>query len=229
MSATRAPWDFHPALTPERLRVCARLLTQARRDAVMLAREELGDDNWSIGCRAFAFGRERLRRAAEGRVHPWLRILDGSHHFVFLIEEVPVRFYRGAADDAPERTLKRQEGEAMQLRLALGRDEAEGLVFRLAVETAPDGTAARVVFLALRGDEGEAECFWPVPAGDTRPAAARPADQLSLLAEETAPVPRPRRKRRAVVTPPGDSSPAAARRGGARRASRGPAASPTPR
>ena len=42
-AAARLPWDFHPALQPERLRLCARLLVSARRDALALAREELGD------------------------------------------------------------------------------------------------------------------------------------------------------------------------------------------
>jgi hypothetical protein len=125
-ASSRLPWDFHPALRPERLRLCARLLVSARRDAVRLAREELGDDAWSVGCRAFAFGKHRLQRVAESREHGWLRVLDGSHHFVFLIEDVPVRFFRGAADDAPERTLKRQEVEAQQLSLALGAEQAEG-------------------------------------------------------------------------------------------------------
>jgi hypothetical protein len=46
------PWEFHPALTEERLRFCARLLANARRDAVALAAYEMGDDNWSVGCRA---------------------------------------------------------------------------------------------------------------------------------------------------------------------------------
>jgi hypothetical protein len=159
----RLPWEFHPALQADRLRLCARLLVHARRDAVRLAREELGDDAWSVGCRAFAFGRRRLARVAVSGEHPWLRILDGSHHFVFLIDAVPVRFYRGTADDAPERTLKRQHLEAEQLGLALGEGAAADLMFRLAVETGPDGVAVRVVFLALRGEEGEVECFWPVP------------------------------------------------------------------
>src|SRR3954452_3408558 len=30
----RLPWDFHPALTEDRLRLCARLLANARRDAL---------------------------------------------------------------------------------------------------------------------------------------------------------------------------------------------------
>jgi hypothetical protein len=122
---SRLPWDFHPALRPERLRLCARLLVGARRDALALACEELGDDNWSVGCRAFSFGKRRLQRVSDSREHPWLRVLDGSHQFVFLIEDVPVRFFQGAADDAPERTLRRQEIEAQQMDLALGEDAAE--------------------------------------------------------------------------------------------------------
>ncbi len=179
----RLPWDYHPALRPERLRLCARLLANARRDALALAREELGDDTWSVGCRAYAFGRARLRRVAEAGAHAWLQVLDGSHHFVFLIEDVPVRFYRGPANDPTARTLRRQEGEAQQLGLALGEAEADGLVFRLAVEAEAGGAVSRVVFLALRGEEGAAECAWEVPLDS--PVAARPeAVQLWLMADE---------------------------------------------
>ena len=81
----RLPWDFHPALTEERLRICARLLANARRDALAMASYELGDDPWSVGCRAFAFGRHRLKRAAASGDHPWLEVLDDSAHFVFVI------------------------------------------------------------------------------------------------------------------------------------------------
>src|SRR4051812_16951305 len=135
----RLPWDFHPTLTKERLRLCARLLANARRDALALAAYEMGDDSWSVGCRAYAFGRHRLLRVADSGSHNWLRVLDDSHHFVFLIEDVPVRFYRGPADDPTVRTLRRQEVEARQLGLALGDDVADGLVFRLAVETTATG------------------------------------------------------------------------------------------
>ncbi len=69
-SSSQEPWDFHPALTEERLRFCARLLANARRDAVALAAYEMGDDSWSVGCRAYAFGKQRLKRAASARVQP---------------------------------------------------------------------------------------------------------------------------------------------------------------
>ena len=110
----RLPWEFHPTLTEERLRICARLLADARRDAVALAAYEMGDDNWSVGCRAYAFGKQRLKRVAESGAHAWLRMMDDSHHFVFLIEQAPIRFYRGLAEDPTMRTLRRHEAETQR-------------------------------------------------------------------------------------------------------------------
>lgn len=206
----KRPWELHPALTEERLRTCARLLANARRDALAMASYEMGDDPWSIGCRAYAFSRHRLKRTAEAGHHPWLRILDESHLFVFLIEEVPVRFYRGSAEEPTERTLRRQEVESQQLCLALGAgaDEEDGLLFRFAVETGEGGQVSRVVFLALRGEE-RTECFWPVPL-EVAPAVAPDGTpvQLRLIADDgyagpvvpragnaapAMPLPRPRR------------------------------------
>ena len=183
----RLPWDLHPALSEERLRLCARMLANARRDALAMASYALGDDAWSVGCRAFAFARHRLERAAASGEYPWLEVLDSSAHFVFLIGGngggVPVRFYRGPADEPTGRTLRRQEIEAEQLSLALGEAAADGLVFRFAVETGEAGRVERVVFLALRGEE-RVECVWPVPL--ELPAAAQPggAEQLRLIADD---------------------------------------------
>ena len=161
----RLPWDLHPALTEERLSACARLLARGRTDALAMADPWAGDDAWSIGCRAYSFSRNRLRQAAEGGRYPWLGVLNETHHFVFMIEGVPVRFFRGDAEEPTKRTLRQQETEAQQLALALGdAGGAEGLMFRLAVETGEDGGVTRVVFLALRGEGiGAVECFWPVP------------------------------------------------------------------
>ena len=170
----RLPWELHPALTEERLSACARLLARGRTDAVAMADPWAGDDAWSIGCRAYSFSRNRLRQAAEGGRYPWLGVLDATHHFVFLIDGVPVRFFRGDAEEPTKRTLRQQEGEAHQLALALGdTDSAGGLMFRLAVETGEGGEVRRVVFLALRGEEGRAECFWPVPLAEDSTVAPR--------------------------------------------------------
>ncbi len=155
------PWEFHPALTEERLRFCARLLANARRDTVALAAYEMGDDTRSVGCRANEFGKQRLKRAADSRNHPWLRVMDDSHHFIFLIDQVPVGFYRGPADDPTARTLRRQKAEADQLGLALGVDAAEGLVFRLAIETGSTGGVEWVVLLACGVRPGTPNALGP--------------------------------------------------------------------
>jgi hypothetical protein len=181
---TRPPWELHRALSEDRLRLCARVLANARRDALALASHELGDDPWSVGCRAYAFGRHRLRRAAESGAHNWLGVLDDSTHFVFLIEDVPVRFYRGPADEPTERALRRHEQEAHQLSLALGDAAAAGLVFRFAVETGEGGRVERVVFLALRGEEGQAECVWPVPLDAAAVGQEGAGIQLRLLPDD---------------------------------------------
>jgi hypothetical protein len=186
----RLPWELHPALTEDRLRVCARLLANARRDALAMASYELGDDPWSVGCRAYAFGKHRLARAATSGQHNWLGVLDESNAFVFLIEDVPVRFYRGLAEEPTARALRRHAQEAEQLSLALG-DAAEGLVFRLAVETGEGGRVERVVFLALRGEEGEATCVWPVPLEMPAEVGSMPAVQLRLLPDDGYAGPRP--------------------------------------
>ena len=215
---SRKPWDFHPALTEERLRICARMLANARRDALAMASYELGDDPWSVGCRAFAFGRHRLKRAASSGDYPWLEVLDDSAHFVFVIggngNGVPVRFYRGAAEEPTERTLRQQEVEVQQLSLALGEEAAEGLAFRLAVETGEGGRVERVVFLALRGEE-RVECFWPVPLELPAAEATGTAVQLRLIADDgyagpgdgeaaarSAPLPAARPRRRAPGASP---------------------------
>ena len=202
MSETSArrtlPWDIHPALTEDRLRLCARLLAHARRDAVRLASFEMGDNAWSVGCRAYAFGQQRIRRTAGQRTYNWLSVLDESNSFVFLIQDVPVRFFRGSADEPTARALRRQQNEADQLTLALGRDEAHGLAFRLALEADAAGRVERVVFLALRGEEGRVECFWPVPLDEEAVPDARPdASQLFLLTEDGVPPAEPEQKRRA--------------------------------
>lgn len=173
----------------------ARLLVRGREEALARADYWAGDDAWSIGCRAYSFSRHQVRRAAEAGRFPWLKVLDDTHHFVFLIDGVPVRFYRGEAEEPTKRTLRQQQEEAEQLSLALGGTaDTDGLMFRFAVETGEGGAVSRVVFLALRGEEGQTECFWPVPLAE-EPAAedqsrcpplnSVPALQLPLIPSST--------------------------------------------
>ena len=79
--------------------------------------------------------------------------------------------------------MRRQAIEAEQLTLALRKKQAEGLVFRMALEAEASSDVQRVVFLALRGEEGQVECLWPVPLSDPQEQAPVPL-QLMLLGED---------------------------------------------
>ena len=112
-----------------------------------------------------------------------MTLIDETLGFTFAIDGIPVRFYRGQADDPTPRTLRRQTIEAEQLSMKLGQEQAEGLVFRFALEATADGNVDRVVFLALRGEEGRVECLWPVPLEKQAEASPEPR-QLQLLGED---------------------------------------------
>ena len=56
-------------------------------------------------------------------------------------------------------------------------------MFRLAIETGVTGNVERVVFLALRGEEGHAECAWPVPL-DVPVEQGKPGVQLRLIEDD---------------------------------------------
>ncbi len=73
--------------------------------------------------------------------------------------------------------------EAEQLTLALRRERAEGLVFRMALEAEASSDVQRVVFLALRGEEGQVECLSSVPLNDPQEQSVVPM-QLMLLGED---------------------------------------------
>lgn len=78
----------------------------------------------------------------------------------FLVDGVPLRFFQGDDEDSSKRTLRQQGIEAQQLALALGATKrSEDLMFCPAVKTREGGEVTRVVFLAVRGEEGTMKYF----------------------------------------------------------------------
>ncbi len=108
-ASRRLPRDIHPALSEDRLRTCARLLAHARHDAIRMANYEMDDTTWSVGCRAYAFGQQQMRRVAEHSTYNWLSVLDQSNHFVFLVQDVPACFFHCPADEPTARTCGRKQ------------------------------------------------------------------------------------------------------------------------
>jgi hypothetical protein len=158
------PWEFHRDLTEDRLIAVGRLIVDGRQLAVDLHDGDIGDDGWTLGCRASQFGRFRILAAVDGEVFPWLRVIDRSRRLIFTIGEVPVRIYRGEADEPTDRTLHQSLNELKQLGFSFDeRDEGRDLAYRFAVETDIDGSALAVKFVGLRGET--AVLNWDVPLG----------------------------------------------------------------
>lgn len=156
------PWLIHPDLTEERLVAVARLIAKGRNDALDRYEPEIGDNGWTLGTRAFQFGRHQILMGAESGEYPWLQIVDGSLRLIFQIGEVPVRFYKGIADEPTDRTLRQSFPELRQLSFIFPHDaDASDFLFRFAVETGLDGEITSIKFVALR--EEEPVHVWDVP------------------------------------------------------------------
>lgn len=155
------PWDFHGHLTHDALVAVAGLIAQGRSDALIRHNEEIGDDGWTLGCSAFQFARFQINKAAGGSGFEWLAIIDPTKQFIFQIGDVPVRFYKGDADQPSDRTLRQTFSELNQLAFTFGDEEGAGLAYRFAVETDFDGAITSIKFVGLRG---ESRVFvWEVP------------------------------------------------------------------
>lgn len=176
------PWEVHPDLTRERLIEIGQLIMKGRNDAVMWQNEEIGDDNWILGCRAFQATRHQIIAAAESGDRSWLKIVDSSKHLIFKIGDVPIRFYRGSAEEPTSRTSRQTFPELAQLALVFP-DERRDLAYRLAIETDFDGSVSVIKFVGLLGDS--LRLSWTVPL--EKPTAslfpvAPPAEGVELAA-----------------------------------------------
>jgi len=174
------PWDYHSDLTAERLTIVAQLIADGRQMAVELFDEEAGDNGWTLGCRAFQFGRARIIRAADSGEYPWLDIIDRTLQLIFKIGDVPVRIYRGEADEPTDRTLRQSLNELKQLNLLFDeQDEGRALAYRFAIETDIDSSVLAVKFVGLCGKA--AVLNWDVPLD----LAASPGGTVGRAATES--------------------------------------------
>lgn len=156
------PWEYHSDLTEERLETVAAMLVDGRHAALERYDEEAGDNGWTHGCRAFQFCRHRVLQAIDGGEFVWLTAIDRTLQLIFKIGDVPVRIYKGDAEEPTDRTLRQSFGELRQLEILFPEhDEGRDLAYRFAVETDVDGSVLAVKFVGLRGES--AVLIWDVP------------------------------------------------------------------
>jgi hypothetical protein len=165
---SRQPWDVHPALQAERFAIIGRLFDETRSTALQNQQVEVGDDNWVLGCKFFVRCRAAIKKLAESGLHPWLKIVTSGQfeHFVFSIDGVPIRFYKGDAEHPTDRALKRSYTEVRAQQMAFsgpGFAQAQSELFwRMAVEIGHSNLVEAVTVLQTN-DAGEVMLYWPVP------------------------------------------------------------------
>lgn len=181
------PWDYHGDLTAERLMIVAKLIADGRQTAIELFDEVAGDNGWTLGCRAFQFGRARILRAADSGEYHWLDVIDRTLQLIFKIGEIPVRIYRGDADEPTDRTARQSLNELKQLSLLFdAHDDGHALAYRFAIETDVDGSVLTVKFVGLRGKT--AVLNWDVPLDLTVSAAGTVGRAATESVDLTAPI-----------------------------------------
>jgi len=148
---TFKPWTKYPSLTMDRMSAIATLLRDVRHEAVAKHEPEIGDSEWSLGCRIYS--RSCFAIAQASAKYDWLDVLSEQEplRFSFTIGKIPFRFYKGEADDPPGKYIETTFAELHQQQLLL---EIEGVhladvVLRLAIETDSARQASKVILVEL--------------------------------------------------------------------------------
>jgi hypothetical protein len=162
------PWELNPALVQDRLETLAHVAVGTRNQAFAEADRSAGDTNWGLACKAH----ERLMHALGDLVmrghHPWLGLVRDGLYLMPLVDGVPVRLFRGAADRPSARHLdalrlehERCHASAPQMTFDfMAGASADGPWYWLmAMETNADGMVTRVVFFQAN-DAGETRHPW---------------------------------------------------------------------
>lgn len=160
------PWDCHKELTKKRLIYIANIIVEGRNRAYELYDEIEGDTGWTLGCRGFEFVRQRLIKLSENSDIQWFELVDPSMRFIFKIGNVPVRFYKGDAEEPNNRTLKTSHTELYQLNLSFADEDIKSnLIYRFVIETDFDGSVSSIKFVGFKGEKPI--LIWDVPYQET--------------------------------------------------------------
>lgn len=164
------PWERSQHLTLDRLLVVGRIVRDVRNAVVALHTPEDGDNDWSLGCRAYARTCFALTHAADK--YDWLSVVpdpDKPQRFVFAINGVPVRFYHGTYGDPPDKYRWSTHVEDWLRQEVFQIDGVSFLdrVYRLAVATGPSRKVSSVALVEM-DDQGSVSGFFSIPLDSDR-------------------------------------------------------------
>jgi hypothetical protein len=184
--STVLPWELNPVLLQDRLETVARIAVATRNRAFAEGDRAAGDTNWGLACKAHERLMHALSEVVSQGAHPWLVLVRDGLYLMPIVDGVPVRLYRGAADKPSSRHLdaarfehQRAQPAAPQLAFqfmgAAPADESEGpWYWMMAMETDATGQVTRVVFVQAN-DAGETRHPWECAAAVTNVEAVAPA------------------------------------------------------
>jgi len=138
-----------------------------------------GDNEWSLGCRAYARTCFAIRAAS--KEYPWLTILHESEElrFSFVIGDIPFRFYTGEPDDPPGRYVFRTFGELQHVQSMLPIEGIRTLdkILPLAIETDSQREVSSVTLVEM-DQSGQATEKYTIPfdvtQGNVEPLQTKP-------------------------------------------------------
>jgi len=182
------PWVKYPEVTRDRLVTVANIVRDVRNSAAERYDPSAGDGPWSLGCTGYERTCNKLTEAQQN--FPWLtvnRINGNPLCLCFCIGLVPFRFYRGEADDPPQkyRSVTYPELASRQLALDFGVAIPPDGTLRLAVETDALGRATTISVVEL-DETGDPIRRFIVPderAGNVLPLRPRPIETPAPVIE----------------------------------------------
>lgn len=88
----KQPWDYHPALSEDRLRVVAASLLDVYHEVQVELGTEL-DDNYTRGTTTFGRQKNKIIQLCKSNKFPWLDLRNTSNDLTFSISCIPFRFF----------------------------------------------------------------------------------------------------------------------------------------
>lgn len=160
------PWEISPALLPDRLQALAVAAQQAR-DGVIDLRDDR-DDAWCCCCRAYTWTRAAFGAVQRGVGASWMRTRSSGLAFTFYVGNVPMKFYRGKAEQPKTSSLRSGVREMLaQSRLDFLEEEIQGegnagWFWLMAIDTDVDGRVLDVVVFQANANR-DIRNEWSVP------------------------------------------------------------------
>ena len=161
---TLKPSKYNSRLDEDLIDTVAQILYKARQNCLDNFDQENGDTAWSNGVRSREWCCQAIREAAEK--YDFIKILvDKGRSFCFLLNGVPVKFFKDDSKNPSSKLFKYREIEQKQYDLfpANGVSIPRDILWRFVIETDITLDVSKIVFLGLNKTTKEIECLYETP------------------------------------------------------------------